>query len=335
MKQENLLDDNQEIIINTDSPQSHESKHSKSKEINGGLFEYFNETFENSFNSLYILFNICIYLGCISILGLFGCLLINSISPISYYLITTFAILICLFSILITNIYLKMKGLIDSQKQTTMNIGSVVTYICLNIIEMMILAYTILLIIKLNHNSVSMGNIAIPLYISFSFAIVYLIFICPALFSFRLYADFILYFLLSVCSITFIILLNNKIDDNNGNWIDVYIPALIFMVYFNIYYITTYIYSVDKSKDMKNMVKFLLNMSSYILITISGQLYFLKLNKSIQMKEYVIFSLCLISSFLFVFDKLFFKCFFDYEESAGENGGSSENHYEDLKMDDN
>lgn len=327
-RQENILD-NRDITIVTDSPNSKdENNFSQDHHFNGNgedkISKYFNENYDD-FDSIYNIFEWSIYIGIFSFIGFLISLLLDSIFSINFYIIGIFAFAMVFSTMVIFNLYLKMKGMLDSAKSNnSMNLGNVITYICFNIVAVNILTYLILLILRHEKPSINMSSIAIPLYIAIGFSFVYYIFILPALFSYNLWADIILYFLMISGGLSFLILLNNKIDYSfEYSWIDVGIPLLIIISYVIIYSLISH-YIENKQVQQSNNIKLIINILSYSFLLISVLLFFLNKDHTIMIDKYLPFILLLISGFFFVFDKAF-KFVFE-----GENGGDDQK--EEIKQ---
>lgn len=311
---------------NKDTELSNESSQISKKIDNEYFLKYFNNNFEDSFNMTFNIFLYSIYISSTLLNIFFFSLLINSIFSISNIFIGIIAFSLILSYIILANLYLKMKGMIDSENKKIMNIGNLVTFICFNIVALMIITFSILIIIKFNDfKIISMFNASIPLFIGSFVSICYLLFITPALYTFKLYSDFALYFIFISCLLSFDILLSYKIDniDNNIYWYQIGIPIIIFLSFYLIYNI--YNFQNNKETCKNSNLKFYLFVISMILIGISIELYLLNRDNFIEIKESISFTLAFISSFFFNFDKIFFSCFFDDENRKKEEHNTSEN----------
>lgn len=189
-----------------------------------------------------------------------------------YYSYTLIPGLIGIFALMITlNIFLLMKDLIDSmqknQQSSGINPGTVISYLCLNIIGLSTAIFISLIFVKLDSMIKSEWmSIFIPLFLSCCTALFFIIFITPAFFEKKLFFEIALMFIDSICVFAFGLLFSVKKDINSSySYGVITIPAHISLGLHSI--------SIIISLAMKRKA----NIISSILTLISLMLFFLTL----------------------------------------------------------
>jgi len=222
------------------------------------------------------------------------------------------------------NNYLKLKDIFDEEtalaqeknQDNSSHIGSVLSYLCLNLSVLCLTVYLILLSAKLeNMLNTSFNMIGIPFYIMLAVFIFYSIFIMPAFISNNLIAEILLIFLFVIGGSVYFILLNLKLDKNiNIVYLLVFSP-LIFVLTF---YIGYSIFNFTKTWNTPQSQKFG-DFFFAISVLIASVLISLKLDNHIKIKDWVMVLIIIFGSIFIVFDNfsnLFSK---DNESEEGNN----------------
>lgn len=149
-------------------------------------------------------------------------LLAIRLSPLSSFRYSYVLIpgLIAIFALMLTmNIYLLMKDLIDSaqkrQEEASINSGTVISYLCLNMIGISGIIFVCLILTRLDSLIHSrLMTIFIPLFFGCCTALFFVIFISPAFIEKKLYFEIAVMFIDIICVVAFGLLLAIRIDND-------------------------------------------------------------------------------------------------------------------------
>jgi hypothetical protein len=186
--------------------------------------------------------------------------------------------LICFTGLL--NMYLKLKDIFDEEEVTTegeegsSQIGSVLTYFCLNTVAISFMIYMVLVCLKLeNFITINWNIIGVPIYVVFGIFLFYAIFILPAFLQNKLYIELIIIFVYLICGFVFTILLNFKLDKNlNSSFMNVF-TSIIFALGLHTIYILIEIFNNFKSETFSKfgaLIFALLSIVSLVLIPLKA-----------------------------------------------------------------
>lgn len=207
------------------------------------------------------------------------------------------------------NNYLKLKDIFDEEsnnldssgnyEDNTSQIGSIISYSCLNLSSLSVTIYLILLAAKLeNVLYTSFNTIGIPIYLLSGIFIFYAIFILPALISNGLIFEIILIFVNILGGSIYFVLQNLRLDGNiNISYLTVFSPIITILT-MNVCYT---IYNVMKSVDVLNSHKigvFFLVFS----VLVSFVLIPLKLDGYINIKDWVFMVIILFGGICYSID---------------------------------
>ena len=176
---------------------------------------------------------------------------VNSISFAFSWFYMLIPTIICLLSFtIVINMFLKLKDIFDEAEKfrdedESSQIGSIVSYFCLNVNSLNILVYLILFSLKLENIIDAQFNvISVPLYVFLGVSLFYSIFILPAFTQNKLYSEIIMIFVYIISSFTFLILLNFKLDLNlNGQFLNIFIPVF-FSLGLHLIYLILFLHQV-------------------------------------------------------------------------------------------
>jgi hypothetical protein len=149
-----------------------------------------------------------------------------------FYLLFPSTVCLISFTVLL-NMYLKLKEIFDEAEKdreddNSSQIGSILTYFSLNTCAISILAYLILICLRIEGFINSQWNVmTIPLYLATGIAIFYWIFILPAFLQNKLYFEISIIFAYLVCGLVFTIMFNFKLDKSySSSYFNILIPLL-------------------------------------------------------------------------------------------------------------
>lgn len=234
-----------------------------------------------------------------------------SIAGIYYiYLFIPAAISIIAVYVLL-NTYLNMKDIFDEAQGTDIerkqgsidedNIGTQITYVCLNVSSLMLVVYVLLLTLRLdNMIDYNFNSVSIPVYIIMLIGGFYAVFILPALIQNRIYADIILIFS-NLCGIMiFVILINSKLDYNYDiSYMNIF-KSLFFSFGIDLIYLVTCFFKEFKS----NLSDCLCSICFVLSLIISNILIALRLDGVIFFDVYIPPLIILIAYTAYVSQKI-------------------------------
>ena len=168
--------------------------------------------------------------GMISFLIFLGLLFAKvSNSEFPTFVLLIFALTTLIFYTIVGNLYLAIKDILDKVENNNdyIQLGSKISYFCLNTSAACGLCYLILLTLKIDNVIQGEFNlIALPFYIFMGISLFYAIFIFPAFVEAKLIVELVLLMLYIISGFIFAFLLNLKLDkalDSNYNLI--FIPV--------------------------------------------------------------------------------------------------------------
>lgn len=270
------------------------------------LSKYFAENYE-TFNRIYKMFEFSSYISVISFLSFLLTLLVNSLFEFTHFVSWAFAFVTVAFCIVFVNLYLKMKGMLDSAKSNSTNFGTIFTYVCFNLIAGNLLVFLVLIAFKISKAGIMMSTAFIPVYIAIAISFAYLIYILPALTSFRLWFDIALYFLLIVGALIFLIMLSDKIDygkESIYTWIQISFPPNAIIIFYILYIVLGYL---KENEAQRVLIKLILNVIGYLLVFSAVCLFFLKKSGTVMSEDYLSKLLLFLGGFIIFYDRVF-KC---------------------------
>lgn len=275
------------------------------------ISKYFAENYE-TFNYLYKIFEFSLYVSAVCLLSLLLTFLLNSIFIFTHFISWAFAFMSTLFCIIFVNLYLKMKGMLDSAKtNSTSNFGSIMTYACFNLVAGNAIICLTLIAIKIGKSDdMLISTVFIPIYVAIAIELVYLTFILPALTSFKLWLDITLYVVLIVGQLTFLIMLSDKLDYSKESvytWTQISAPSYVIVGYYLLYLVLSYL---KENEAQKSLSKLILNLLGYLQVLFALALFFLKKSGAIFSEDYVPALLLFLGGFTILYDKVF-KCAID------------------------
>ena len=138
-------------------------------------------------------------------------------NSISWLLLLIPGITTIISSTIVVNLYLKEEDIIDSLEKKDVNIGTLISYFCINIISISLITYLILFCLKMNKTiDTQFSIISIPLFVLLGVSSFYLIFIFPALVQSGMYFEILLVVSYILNTFLFLLMLNYKLDQTNS-----------------------------------------------------------------------------------------------------------------------
>jgi hypothetical protein len=202
------------------------------------------------------------------------------------------------------NLFLKLKDLYDEfeNKDNHVNIGSVLSYFCLNTGAVCLCVYLVLATLKANALlSLEWNLVAVPLYVLLGIGFFYLIFITPAFISNSFYFDILLIYTYVIASMVFLTFINMKLDKEIGSsFIHLFIP-FICAIFLHMCYAVLGLFRNKELNGIKEKVVYLVSVS---LVLIAGILSPLKLDNTVGVPGWVCVSLFLFAFIFSVYDKI-------------------------------
>lgn len=120
------------------------------------------------------------------------------------------------FLTMVFNLFLRIEEIIDSLEKKDVNIGTLISYFCVNVVSISITAYLILFCLKMdNIISAQFSIISIPLYILLGVSLFYLIFIIPALIQQGMYFELLVISGYIINAFFFLLMINFKADTSS------------------------------------------------------------------------------------------------------------------------
>lgn len=201
------------------------------KDLDANLIKLY-EINMDQLNRISTIIQICQIIGYCSFL-VFLILITIKVYPVyalSWFFVMSPA-LICLTSFTYQlNMYLRLKDIFDEAelKETGLNIGSILSYFCLNTTALSLFVYLVLFTLKSEYMISSQWNlITVPLYCIFGMALFYFVFIMPAFLQSNLVMEICLIFVYIATSLTFVIAINLKMDQTlDCTYLMIFIPLL-------------------------------------------------------------------------------------------------------------
>lgn len=340
-----------------------ESKNSKYEDhLSKYLYDYY-----DTFNTVFYMWEIFNNLFVFSNLSFVFCLILSSFTNVKVYIYFIFAYLSIISLATTLNLYLKMKSILDycnfnmnnfhilNNKNNeyknffSYSISNVISFVCLNAINLNVIVYVSLLFLKINKAiNITYFTASIPMYIALFFCLFYLMFLSPALFFMKLYYNFAFYLITIACVTISLTLLNIKLDNNllnnkNDNkityfkWFNLCYPIIAMTINCIIYTTIKFIFE-NKIFKFNNILKFVMYVSSCLLILISIILFLLCKDNLITLKQFVPYMLLFIGILLMSIEKVYVNS--DNNSENGKNNNDSEisfiyentNNYTDNKL---
>lgn len=205
-----------EVENRTSKKQSNDSNGDEMEEYLSHIYVS-NMTRINLFSSVIKLSQIS---GIISFLIFLGLLTfkVNPDSSIPTFFLLIPALVTLVSYTIVLNMYLKLKDIIDEveamkTEDDGVQIGSIISYSCLNLAALSVFVYLILLTLKVDNDILASWNvIAVPAYIFYGVVVFYIIFITPAFIENKFYSEVSLLYSYVICSLVFFLLMCLKLD---------------------------------------------------------------------------------------------------------------------------
>jgi hypothetical protein len=170
----------------------------------------------NSCSNAIKTFNI---IGVISFIGFLILLAVRLTKDIRFSILyLLIPALVCVISFaIVLNMYLRLKDIFDEaekqKEEDTSQIGSILTYFCLNTCAVGVIIYLILLSLKIENFVDAQWNIiTMPFYLVLGILCFYWIFIIPAFWHNKLFYEMVMISFYLICGFTFTFMINFKLD---------------------------------------------------------------------------------------------------------------------------
>lgn len=273
-------------------------------------------------NYVYSIFEYALLSASFSFLSLLLCIFVNSMYEVPFYVFSLFGFIIIISSGLLANLYIKLKILLDTSKGSNkpMNTTVIISYACFNLAFFNSAIYLVLLTIRQEilakafpssalvvknlgelESSLSMTTISIPLFIAFALIIFFFLFMLPVLLHTEMWLDIMLYGLGIVCSLTFVILLNLKVDKDLNNWLVVSTPMITLFAYCIIYTVLSH---MSNTEEKGKKIVLIGQVLSWVMIISGLMIYFMDKDKFIVCKSYFSLAFILIGTGILTILKL-------------------------------
>lgn len=275
-------------------------------EIHPNLIKVY-EKYNAKINSISTTINISEIIGYISFLTFLIMLAIRLSPELSFnWLILLIPALICLVSFtILLNMYLRLKDLFDQseiiQEEKSNNLGSILSYFCLNTGSVSIIIYLVLLSLQLQgYILIKLNEVAIPLYIFLGISLFYYTFIFPAFLKNKLIFPLAMTGLYIIASFVFFAMINTKIDSRStGLFINIFLTLLIAIFF----HIMCYFYLlVATQTKFVNIISIVVSLS---LILAGILLIGLKLDNFVSIDNWIPIVIFIIAYITLISDKLF------------------------------
>ena len=165
-------------------------------------------------------------------------------NQISWLMILIPGLAMIIISTIVFNLYLRVEEIIDYLDKKNINIGTLLSYFCVNIVSISLIVYLILICLKLNKNiNTQFSIISIPLYILLGISFFYFVFIFPALIQSRMYFEITVISNYLINLFFFLLMINYKCDSSKASigYTSIFIPLwiaigvhLLYVIYSNI-----------------------------------------------------------------------------------------------------
>jgi hypothetical protein len=272
------------------------------------LYEYIIEQQSEKLNKIMRVKTVSLYCGYFSTLA-FLILLVFRVSFIfSWLYLLAFALSAIISFTVFLNMYLKLQDILHEEMEklrnedTGVNIGSMLSYFCLNISALCLSAYIILAALKLNDMLHTEWNvIAIPLFILSGIGLFFTIFIMPAFLTNRLYLELGLLFSYFISAFMFMVFINLKLDKEiYSPFKHIFIPVIIALS-LNLGFCLFLLFS-NKDKQVFKM-KIIYVVSVALLLT-SAILIPIKLDNELHLPGWVPVILVFFAVLLLIYDDI-------------------------------
>jgi hypothetical protein len=231
----------------------------------------------------------------------------------SWFFLLAPAMLTVICSAAYLNLFLKLKDLYDEfeKRENNVNIGSVLSYFCLNTGAICLCTYLVLATLKATAIiGIDWNMIAVPIYVLLGIGFFYLVFITPAFISNSYYFDVILIYTYVIASMIFLTLINMKLDKEIGSsFIHLFIP----IIYALFLHICHAVLGLVRNKELNSMREKVVYLVSIVLILFASILTPLRLDGTIGVPGWVCVSMCLFAFVFGIYDKIV-KLFVKEEE---------------------
>lgn len=263
-------------------------------------YERLQQTY-NAFEWIYLACILCIQLSVI-------CLFLYFTFDLTKSLILLFAFAAILALVALCNIYVKLKVMLDMIKESKnqlVSISIIVSYICINLGGICCLLYLALLSVKIYDDSfMTWSIISVPIYFTVCILILYSLFLLPVMLISKMRIEIILIFSSLFCVLTFLILLNSKLDSgsNDLTWTVLSIPVHLALIAYFAYISINYYYMTVQEQQLEK-INLVLQLLSIFLFINSVAFHIIQLNNSGQL-DYIPCTILLAGSLCFSTEKL-------------------------------
>lgn len=253
----NLTEDNSPLI---NQPQSlHNQSVTITTEFEKESMDHATKEKYDNLQQTYQMFE-WVYMACILFFQLaFISLFLNYLLDLTKSLVMLFAFATILALIVLCNIYVKLKVMLDMIKDTKnqhISVGIIVSYICINLGGASCLIYIGLLSVKLYDDSfMTWSIISVPIYFTVCILILYSLFLLPVMILNKQWFDICLIFNTLLCLLVFLILLNSKLDSNSNDisWTILSIPAHFGLTFYLAYISINYFYMTIQERRQQTL----------------------------------------------------------------------------------
>ena len=219
----------------------------------------------------------------------------------NWYYVLAPAILTVIFITILVNYYLNIQNILDNLESSEVNIGTLISYFCLNIVSINLIIYLVLLCLKMEGiiNS-SLSIIAIPIYIIFGVCFFYFIFILPALIQTKMYFEILLIISYVINLFIFLIVINSKYDSNSNALLSNLLIPLWIALSFHIAYMTYNV--IINDEQIVNYISSFLILGIIITVTI---LICCKNDYNVQIDNWIFGVLVILAYHFFLIEKIY------------------------------
>jgi hypothetical protein len=270
------------------------------------LFDYIIELQSDRLNKITNIKNIALYIGHFAILGFLLLLTFRVSFTFSWFYLLPLALGSILAYTTFLNMYLKLQDILHEElaklknEDSSINIGSILSYFSLNVSSLCFCLYVLLTCLKLKGVITTEWNVmAIPIFISCGICLFFLIFILPAFLTNKLYIELVTIFIYFLATFMFLIFINLKLDTEIGStYKQVFLPLILA---FSLHLGFCFIVLVTSKEGLR--LKAIYTLAIAILLTVAV-ITPLSLDKEIMMPAFVATLLVLSAVLLLVYEDL-------------------------------
>jgi hypothetical protein len=201
---------------------------------------------------------------------------------------------------IVFNLFLRIEEIIDSLEKKDVNIGTIISYFCVNVVSISITVYLILFCLKMdNIISAQFSIISIPLYILLGVSLFYLIFIIPALIQQGMYFELLVISGYIINTFFFLLMINFKADSSSASFkfSTILVPLWVAI---SLHFLYIMFSSVVKEESFNKHLFFYIFLAAFLASTVC---LCLKNDSNIGIQNWVVclFSVTALSSYIIEF----------------------------------